>query len=100
MPDELRATVTPETADHNRQISDFGGEFGGPIRANRAWFYASYSAQDIQLVRRAGALTDRTQLRNPEVKVNWQATRKDMLSVLFFNGSKTKDGRSPATATR
>jgi hypothetical protein len=98
VPDELRATVTPETADHNRQISDFGGEFGGPIRANRAWFYASYSAQDIQLVRRAGALTDRTQLRNPEVKVNWQATHKDMLSVLFFNGSKTKDGRSPATA--
>jgi hypothetical protein len=98
VPDELRATVTPDTADHNKQLSDFGAEIGGPIRANRAWFYASYSAQDIQLVRRAGALVDRTQLKNPEVKVNWQANAKDMVSVLFFNGSKIKDGRSPATA--
>jgi hypothetical protein len=98
VPTELQSTVTPATADHNRQISDWGGEFGGPIRADRAWFYTSYSAQDIQLVRRAGALTDRTQLNNPEVKVNWQASKKDMLSFLFFNGIKTKDGRSPGVA--
>jgi hypothetical protein len=87
--------VTPETADHNRQISDFSVDFGGPIRADRAWFYASYSSQDIQLVRRAGALVDRTKLKNPSVKLNWQAGRKDMVNFLFFNGSKVKDGRSP-----
>ena len=97
VPAELSATVTPETADHNKQITDWGAEFGGPLRVNHAWFYASYSAQDIQLVRRAGALTDRTQLKNPEVKVNWQAGAKDMLSFLYFNGAKTKDYRSPAT---
>jgi hypothetical protein len=88
--------VTPETADHNKQISDVGAEFGGPIRSNRAWFYASYSSQDIQLVRRAGGLVDRTELKNPEVKVNWQASTKDMLSFVYFNGSKVKDYRSPA----
>ena len=34
MPDELRATgVTPETADHNKQISDYGFDLGGPIVA-------------------------------------------------------------------
>jgi Carboxypeptidase regulatory-like domain/TonB-dependent Receptor Plug Domain len=98
VPDELRATVTPETADHNKQITDFGAEIGGPIRADRAWFYASYSGQDIQLVRRAGAMIDRTQLKNPEIKVNWKASGKDMASFLFFNGSKIKDGRSPGTA--
>lgn len=92
----LATPVTPATADHNKQISDFGGDIGGPIHVDRAWFYASWSAQDIRLVRRAGALVDRTQLKNPEVKVNWQASKKDMLSVLFFNGSKIKDGRSPA----
>ena len=98
VPAELRNLATPvtaETADHNKQISDFGGEFGGPIRMDRAWFYASYSAQDIRLVRRAGALVDRTQLKNPSVKVNWQADRKDMVSFLFFNGAKVKDYRSP-----
>ncbi len=98
VPPELAALptpVTPETADHNRQLSDYGVELGGPIREDRAWFYASYSAQDIQLVRRAGALIDRTKLKNPEVKVNWQADEADMISLLFFNGIKVKDGRSP-----
>ena len=42
------------------QLSDMSAEFGGPIRMDRAWFFASYSAQDIRLVRRAGALVDRT----------------------------------------
>jgi len=30
------------------------------------------------------------------VKLNWQADKQDMLSFLFFNGDKVKDGRSPA----
>jgi Carboxypeptidase regulatory-like domain/TonB-dependent Receptor Plug Domain len=98
VPTELKSLatpVTPETADHNKQISDVSVDIGGPIRANQAWFYASYSAQDIQLVRRSGALLDRTKLKNPSLKLNWQADKKDMVSFLFFNGSKVKDGRSP-----
>ncbi len=51
--------------------------------------------QDVRLVRRAGALVDRTQLKNPDVKLNWQATKKDMVSFLYFDGFKIKDGRSP-----
>lgn len=88
--------VTAATADHNQQISEYGVEVGGPLRLDRAWFFASYSSQDIRLVRHAGALVDRTQLNNPQVKLNWQADKKDMLSFLFFNGDKIKDGRSPA----
>ena len=95
IPAELASVVTPETADHNKQISDVSVDIGGPIRANQAWFYASYSAQDIQLVRRSGTLVDRTKLKNPSIKLNWQADKKDMVSFLFFNGSKVKDGRSP-----
>jgi hypothetical protein len=96
VPDELRsAGVTHETADHNKQISDYGFDLGGPILKDKAWFYGSYSIQDVRLVRRAGALVDRTQLKNPTVKVNWQATRKDMVSFLYFDGFKIKDGRSP-----
>ena len=54
--------------------------------------------QDVRLVRRAGALVDRTQLKNPDVKLNWQATKKDMVSFLYFDGFKIKDGRSPGIA--
>ena len=98
VPAELTAKgVTPETADHNKQISDYGFDIGGPLVRDKAWFYASYSTQDIRLVRRAGALVDRTQLKNPNVKVNWQATGKDMVSFLYFDGFKVKDNRSPGT---
>ena len=96
VPDELRAIgVTRETADHNDQISDMGFELGGPIWRDRAWFYGSYSHQDVRLVRRSGGLIDRTILKNPNVKLNWQATGSDMINFLFFNGDKVKDGRSP-----
>ena len=99
VPAELAAKgVTPETADHNKQISDYGVEIGGPLVRDTAWFYGSYSAQDVRLVRRSGNLVDRTQLKNPNVKLNWQATPRDMVSVLYFDGFKIKDNRSPGTA--
>jgi hypothetical protein len=96
VPAELSAIgVTPATADHNQQISDYGLEAGGPIVKDHAWFYGSYSDQDIRLVRRSGHLVDRTLLKDYDVKGNWQATKKDMVSVLWFLGSKVKNGRSP-----
>jgi len=99
VPDELRALgVTHATSDHNKQISDYGFDLGGPIVKDKAWFYGSYSVQDVRLVRRAGALVDRTQLKNPDVKLNWQATKKDMISFLYFDGFKIKEGRSPGIA--
>jgi carboxypeptidase family protein/TonB-dependent receptor-like protein len=98
VPAELLAKgVTPATADHNKQISDYGADFGGPLMRDTAWFYGSYSIQDVRLVRRSGNLVDRTQLKNPNVKVNWQATGKDMVSFLYFDGFKIKDNRSPGT---
>jgi hypothetical protein len=96
VPAELAATgTTHATSDHNKQISDYGYDIGGPILRDHAWFYNSYSIQDVRLVRRAGALVDRTQLKNPDVKLNWQATKQDMVSFLYFDGFKIKEGRSP-----
>src|SRR5580765_5617692 len=55
VPDELVAAgVTPDKADHNKQISDYGFDGGGPLMKDKAWFYGSYSIQDVRLVRRAG----------------------------------------------
>jgi carboxypeptidase family protein/TonB-dependent receptor-like protein len=96
VPAELAATgVTHDTTDHNKSIYDVGYDIGGPILKDRAWFYNSYSLQDVQLVRRAGSLVDETKLKNPDVKLNWQATKKDMINFLYFDGFKIKDGRSP-----
>ena len=94
VPESLRAIgVTPDTADHNQQISDYGFELGGPIVRDRAWFYGSWSNQDIRLVRSAGALLDKTTLKNTNVKGNWQATKKDMISFLWYLHAKEKNGR-------
>jgi len=94
VPDELTAIgVTPATADHTSESSDYGFEFGGPLLKNRAWFYGSYSKQMIQIYRRTTSAFDKTELKNPQVKFNWQATKADLINFLYFNGTKLKDGR-------
>lgn len=105
VPKELKVTgptgqrpVTASTADHNKQISDYGFDLGGPILRDKAWFYASWSNQDIRLVRASGNIVDRTALKTSQVKGNWQVTQKDMVNVLWFLGAKEKEGRSPGDA--
>jgi carboxypeptidase family protein/TonB-dependent receptor-like protein len=101
VPAELKALATPithETSDHIKQISDYGFDIGGPIWKDRAWFFGSYSLQDVRLFRRSTQIVDRTKLKNPDVKLNWQATRKDMVSFLYFDSLKIKEGRSPGTS--
>lgn len=90
--------VTGDTADHNKQISEYGFEIGGPIYRDRAWVWGSYVEQDIRLVRQTGNLIDRTKLKTTNLKGNWQATSKDMISVLWFLGAKEKQGRATGAA--
>lgn len=90
--------ITCESSDHNDQITEMGADIGGPIWRDRAWFWASYVNQDIRLVRSAGNLIDRTLLKTSNVKANWQATRSDMISVLWFLGAKEKSNQAPGNA--
>ena len=99
VPDELAARgVTPATADHNDQISDYGFDIGGPILRDRAWFWGSIGQQDIRLVRTAGNIVDRTILKTYNLKGTWQATQKDTINVLWFLGAKEKFGRGTGDA--
>ena len=67
--------------------------------ATRRGSTASYSMQDVRLVRRAGALVDRTQLKNPNVKVNWQATKKDNAQLpVSSTASRSRTAAAPASA--
>jgi hypothetical protein len=98
--------VTADNADHNVHIADYGGDIGGPIFKDKAWFWASWTKQDIRLFRNATNALDETLLKTSNVKGNWQVTPNDMLSVLWFLGAKEKFGRQtgraqvePASAT-
>jgi hypothetical protein len=99
LPDELIARgVTPETADHNEQITDVGFDMGGPIIRDKLFGWGSIGQQDIRLYRQSARGTDRTILKTYNLKLNWQATSKDMVNFLFFNGDKIKNGRAPGNA--
>ncbi|MGQ0736638.1 MAG: carboxypeptidase regulatory-like domain-containing protein [Acidobacteriota bacterium] len=99
VPAELQALgVTGETADHNQQIADYGVDFGGPLVKDKLFFWGSFGNQDIRLYRQSARGTDRTILKTYNAKINWQATSKDMVNFLFFNGDKIKNGRAPGNA--
>lgn len=88
------AGVTCATADHNKQIADYGADIGGPLLKDKLWFWFSWGKQDIRLNRSAGNLIDKTLLIDYNAKLNWQAGSKDMVSFLWFLGSKEKFGRA------
>src|SRR5262245_33770290 len=102
VPDELLARtppVTGETADHNKQISEYGIDVGGPILKEKLFFWGSIAKQDIRLFRQSAGGIDRTILKTYNFKVNYQMTKKDMVNFLFFNGDKVKSGRAPGQAS-
>lgn len=95
VPGELTSRgVTCDTSDHNKQIGEYGLDVGGPLWRNKAWIWASWVNQDIRLVRSAGNLIDKTVLKTVNAKANWQATGKDMVSMLWFLGAKEKQNRA------
>jgi len=85
-------------ANHTDQILDWGGEISGPLVKDKLWFWGSYGKNDIRIVR-FNQTKDKTILKNINAKVNWQAGKNDMVSLLWFNGEKVKLGRSPGTTS-
>lgn len=94
--DELKGDLRlkgAEKGDHIQQISDYGGELGGPLVKDKLWFYGSWGRQDIRLTR-ITQTADKTKLTSYNAKLNWQAGPNDMFSLFYFNGDKTKEGRA------
>lgn len=97
IPGELLSLATPvtdATSDHLIRNSDYGFEIGGPAIKDRVWFFGSYSYQNVKVFRRSTTATDTTTLKDPNVKVNVQATKKDLVNFLWYNGYKIKDNRA------
>jgi Carboxypeptidase regulatory-like domain/TonB-dependent Receptor Plug Domain len=82
-----------DKADHIQQISDYGGELGGPLVKDKLWVYGSWGRQDIRVVR-LNQTADKTKLTSANAKLNWQPSPNTSASVFWFLGSKTKDGRA------
>ncbi len=82
-----------DQGDHIQQISDYGFDFGGPIVKDKLWFYGSWGKQDIRLTR-ITQTADKTKLNSYNAKLNWQAGPNDMVSLFYFNGQKSKEGRA------
>jgi hypothetical protein len=93
------ANLLDGRADSIQQISDYGVDLGGPLVKDKLWFWGSYGRNDIRLWRYSSTTDDKTILNNFNGKMNWQASSKDMVSFFFFNGIKSKYGRSSGAPT-
>lgn len=84
-------------ADRIDNIFDWGIDISGPLVKDKLWFWAAYNKNDISLIRIAQT-KDETLLHNTNAKLNWQASKNDMVSASYFYGKKEKFGRSPGYA--
>jgi hypothetical protein len=98
MPADLQASLggTTGKGDRTEQFSDWGGDVGGPILKDKWWFWGSYGAQDIRILKLAGA-HDRTVLKNASFKTQGQITKALRGSFTFFQANKQKWGRNAGT---
>jgi hypothetical protein len=88
-----------------RNIRDYGGEIGGPIKRNRAWFWGSAGYQDIRVgvigfVRPGGdpnnaddLVEDLTKLVTYNSKLQYQWTQGHKSTFLFNFNEKSRNAR-------
>ena len=85
-------------------ITEWGGEAGGPILRDRLWLWAAYADQDIKLftAQPVGATVryaDNTTLETLNAKINAQITRNNSATFFYTDNDKVKTGRN-ASPTR
>jgi hypothetical protein len=89
-----------------KNIKEYGFEVGGPIKKNKAWFWAGYSKSEVR-VGVVGFLkpgctdadnrdcleTDLTELTNFNAKLTYQWSKEHKSSVLYNLGDKLRNAR-------
>ncbi|HEY3381234.1 MAG TPA: TonB-dependent receptor [Vicinamibacterales bacterium] len=82
--------------DRTEQLTDWGGDLGGPVLKDRWWFWAAYGKQDIRVLKLAG-VHDRTLLKNTSLKTQGQMSRALRGSFTYYSANKQKFGRDAST---
>ena len=92
-----RAATRPTTPTRSPTTAPTSG---GPIIKDKLWFWGCYGKHDIRIAR-LNQTKDKTLLKDYNAKVNWQATRSDMISLLLVQlGEKMKYGRAVTRGAR
>lgn len=78
-------------------VQDYGVEVGGPAWRDHLWLWGSFGHDDIKKLKSSGD-PDNTQLENYNVKVNGQPVESNAITLFYFRGNKTKQGRLPGGA--
>jgi hypothetical protein len=78
-------------------VQDYGVEVGGPAWRDHLWLWGSFGHDEIKKIKATGD-PDNTQLENYNVKINAQPIESNALTLFYFRGNKTKQGRLPGGA--
>jgi hypothetical protein len=78
-------------------VQDYGVEVGGPAWRDHLWLWGSFGHDEIKKIKATGD-PDNTQLENYNVKINGQPVESNAITLFYFRGNKTKQGRLPGGA--
>jgi hypothetical protein len=100
MPDTLRQ------GNRVDNVTELGGDFGGPIVADKLWFFGAYSHNKISNLVSSYLYPQRTELFNWTAKLNAQPLSNNNASLYYMFSDKTVNARDlsstrpPETARR
>jgi hypothetical protein len=80
------------------QVDEYGAEIGGPVWKDHAWLWASYGRSNIDNIV-VGGQHDKTELKDFNSKLNFQAGQQDSGVFHYWTNDKLKFGRG-ASPTR
>lgn len=80
-------------------VTELGADFGGPILADKLWFYGAYGQNDIGNITFAYTFPQKTSLTNWTAKLDAQPLSNNTLTAYYMFSDKTVNARG-LSATR
>lgn len=105
------------TGDSIRRIYDFSGAFGGPLKKDKLWFWTAHRYWGYEQVRtntfqegnpydlvfdpdRSRPGTETQKNKSSDVRLTWQMSPKNRLSVYYDYAPRTTDGWTLVSTTQ